>query len=170
VAVGLAGGGGDRGDAAQVGERGLRAQPVGVVPDGGQQLAGDLEPDAELGQHLRGGTTDERSEFGVSGADLRADLVTRLVTRTRRDGRSRVKQVRRRDREMLVIVEHDALVRRPRTTGSRLITQRRPPAHTIGAGRTRFSTRTPTSAFAQRRYISKRHLYRDANVQNSTIN
>jgi hypothetical protein len=42
VAVGLAAGGGDRGDAAQMGERSFGSHPVGVVSDGDQQLSGDL--------------------------------------------------------------------------------------------------------------------------------
>ena len=50
VPVGLAGGGGDRGDAAEHGERGLGAQPVGVVPGGDQQLAGDVGADAVQGE------------------------------------------------------------------------------------------------------------------------
>ena len=47
MSVGAAGAGRDRRDAAQVGEGGLAAQPVGVVAGGDQQLPGDLGADAE---------------------------------------------------------------------------------------------------------------------------
>jgi hypothetical protein len=47
---------------ADVGERGFGAHPVGVVPDGGQQLAGDLDPDTEAGEQAgRGGADEVRS-------------------------------------------------------------------------------------------------------------
>lgn len=46
VPVGLAGRGGDRRDAAEMRERGLAAQPFGVVAGRGQQPAGDVGPDA----------------------------------------------------------------------------------------------------------------------------
>jgi hypothetical protein len=45
VAVGAARRGGDRGGAAQMSEGGLRAQPLGVVTGGDQQLAGGVDPD-----------------------------------------------------------------------------------------------------------------------------
>jgi hypothetical protein len=51
-------------DTAQVGEGGFRAHPVGIVPGGGQELAGDLDAHARQGQQLwRGGGTS-----GVSSA------------------------------------------------------------------------------------------------------
>ncbi len=58
VAAGLAAAGRDRGDTAEVGERGLRTHPGAVVPGGGQQLAGDLDPD-----------TDQLEQAGRSGGD-----------------------------------------------------------------------------------------------------
>src|SRR6266545_7546006 len=50
VAVGLAGGGGDRRGAAEHGERCFGDEPVVVVPGGDQELAGDVDADAVGGE------------------------------------------------------------------------------------------------------------------------
>ena len=55
VAVGAARGRRDGGGAAEMGEGSLRAQPLGVVARGDQQLAGGLDPDASQRQRCRGG-------------------------------------------------------------------------------------------------------------------
>jgi hypothetical protein len=49
----LAGGGINRAGAAQRGEAGLGAEPVGVVASGNQQLGGDLGGHALLGRESR---------------------------------------------------------------------------------------------------------------------
>jgi hypothetical protein len=42
VAIGASGAGSDRGDTAEVGKRGFGVQPVGIIPSGDQELAGDF--------------------------------------------------------------------------------------------------------------------------------
>ena len=53
VSVGAAAAGRDRGDAAQVGERGFGGDPVGVVAGAGEELAGDFGPDTGEGESAR---------------------------------------------------------------------------------------------------------------------
>jgi hypothetical protein len=61
---------GQRRDAAQVRERSLRAQPLGVVAGGDQQLSGGLHADAELRDERWCSPVHERAEVGVEFGDL----------------------------------------------------------------------------------------------------
>ena len=74
VTAGHARGGREWGDAAEHGEAGLRAEPVGVVAGGDQQLAGDLGPDPHPVQELRREGGDQRLDEFVEGGDLIAQL------------------------------------------------------------------------------------------------
>jgi hypothetical protein len=56
---------------ATPGSSSTRTPSSAVVPDGGQQLPSDLDPDAETGRHPRCGGAHEYAEFGVSQAELR---------------------------------------------------------------------------------------------------
>jgi len=58
-----------------VGECGLGAHPVGVVPGAGQELSGDLDPDTEQGQQPGCDGGDQLLEFGVGGGDLRGQVL-----------------------------------------------------------------------------------------------
>ena len=68
--VGPAAAGREGRDPAQVGEGGLAAQPVGVVPGGDQQLPGDLGADPHQRDQAGRGRGHERAEFAVGLGDL----------------------------------------------------------------------------------------------------
>jgi general stress protein YciG len=72
VAADLAAAGRDRRDPAQVRERRLRSHPIRVVPDGGQQLPGDLNADTEASEQAGCGGGDQAAKFGIGKADLGA--------------------------------------------------------------------------------------------------
>jgi len=75
VAVGPSAASGDGGHAAQVRERCLGVQPLGVVPERGQELAGDFGADAGQCDQARSGRGHQRAEFDVSFADLLAEVL-----------------------------------------------------------------------------------------------
>ena len=64
----------DRRDAAQVGERGLGGDPVGVVAGAGQELAGDLGADPGKGEQVAD-VPDELADVLIGFADLFAELL-----------------------------------------------------------------------------------------------
>lgn len=70
VAVATAGLDGFGGGAAELGERGLVAQPVGVVPGGDEQGRGRMVADAAAGDQSGGGLVDEPVTFGLQLLDL----------------------------------------------------------------------------------------------------
>jgi hypothetical protein len=74
VPGGLAGAGGDRGDAAEHGECGLGGEPIMVLAGADQQLAGDLGADAVGGQQAGVDGGDERLEQLVEVGDLDGQL------------------------------------------------------------------------------------------------
>jgi hypothetical protein len=74
VADGLARGGRDRGDAAQVREGPLAAQPLGVVAGGHQQRGGGVGSDALDGDEVRSGLGHQVAEVGVERVDLGGQL------------------------------------------------------------------------------------------------
>jgi len=56
-------------------ERCLGVQPLGVVPERGQELAGDFGADAGQCDQARSGRGHQRAEFDVSFADLLAEVL-----------------------------------------------------------------------------------------------
>ena len=75
MAVGAARGGGDGGGAAQVGEGGFGAEPLGVVAGGDQQLAGGVDPDPGQGEQGGRGRGDQRSEVVVELVEFALELL-----------------------------------------------------------------------------------------------
>src|SRR5262249_40009815 len=65
LVVAVAAGGVAGRDPGQAGERRFAAQPVGVVPGGGQQLAGGVGAEAVEGHGARGDEADQRAQSGV---------------------------------------------------------------------------------------------------------
>ena len=76
--AGLAGGGRDRGDAAEGGEGGLADQSVGVVPGSDQQLGGDGRSDPERGLQRRVEGGDQRVDPGGQRLDLAGQVAVPL--------------------------------------------------------------------------------------------
>ena len=70
VADGLARGRLHGAGAAQRGQGGVGAEPVGVVSGGDQQAAGGLHPHAVAGQQSRGGPAGEDGQVGVERVQL----------------------------------------------------------------------------------------------------
>ena len=75
VSVGLAAGGGDRCGAAEVGEGGFGAQPVGVVAGGDQQLPGDVGPTPTQGGSMPGAVAATSGRGVVEVGDLGGELL-----------------------------------------------------------------------------------------------
>ncbi len=67
---GLARGGGDRGDGAQVRPGGLGPQPLGVVPGGDQEQRGGVGADAVQGDQAGSVACDERADQVIKAAEL----------------------------------------------------------------------------------------------------
>jgi hypothetical protein len=67
-----------------VGERGLSAQPLGVVAGGGQQLSSMIDPDRVPLQQPGCGPADQLGEALVGEADLLVELVAAAGDRTQR--------------------------------------------------------------------------------------
>jgi hypothetical protein len=66
----FAGGGLDRADAAQGGERGVAGESVGVVAGGDQQRGGGVWADAVAVEQARGAGGDSCEHALLAGADL----------------------------------------------------------------------------------------------------
>jgi len=75
VAHGAPGRGGPWGGAAEHRERGVAAQPIGVVPGGDQQLPGGVGADAEQRAQCRVDAGDQRGDQRVELVDLGGELL-----------------------------------------------------------------------------------------------
>jgi len=65
----------DRGNTAQVGERSLRGDPVGIVAGAGQQLSSDLGPDTQKAQQVGCDLSNELGDLMIGFADFLAQLL-----------------------------------------------------------------------------------------------
>ena len=61
--------------AAEVGEGGFGAQPLGIVAGGDQQLAGGLDPDPGQGDQAGATAADQGLELGVELVELGLELL-----------------------------------------------------------------------------------------------
>jgi hypothetical protein len=74
-ALGLAGGGLDRADAAQRGEGRFGAQPVGVVTSGDEQVGAGVRADAVAVEQRRGMRGDRFGQVGVEIVDFGGEVL-----------------------------------------------------------------------------------------------
>ena len=75
MAMNTATAGRDRCDAAEVGERSLRGDPIGVVASAGQQLACHLGPDTKKSEEFGRDLIDQLGDVVIGFADLLAELL-----------------------------------------------------------------------------------------------
>jgi len=75
VSVDAAAAGRGRRGTAQMGERGLGGNPVGVVAGAGEELAGDLGADTGKGEQVGRNLADQLGDLGIGFADLLAQLL-----------------------------------------------------------------------------------------------
>jgi hypothetical protein len=84
VSAGLARAGEDGRDPAQVRERGLAAEPLGVLAGGDEQLAGMIVADRQQPQQPRRGLGDQLGQPLVSQGDLGLEQLDALGERLQR--------------------------------------------------------------------------------------